>query len=142
MPTTIFGYVEVIMVDKDNSQARVRETYLLANRNPWMLWRLQALRAGYIPPLLPGQIPPELAGIMLGHKDREYAIDPLLEQAKKVRGWQRGLISKFFMVILTVTLLLGSLGIAFSLLSTTRFKVSLVDVLLPRNDEQVILWYK
>ena len=33
-----------------------REAYIMAKRSPWHLWSVQALRAGYVPPLIPGTV--------------------------------------------------------------------------------------
>ena len=41
-----------------------REAYIMAKRSPWHLWSVQALRAGYIPPLIPGTIPPDIPRIL------------------------------------------------------------------------------
>ncbi|HPA46215.1 MAG TPA: hypothetical protein PLZ55_03460 [bacterium] len=41
-----------------------REAYIMAKRSPWHLWSVQALRAGYVPPLIPGTIPPDIPRIL------------------------------------------------------------------------------
>ena len=41
-----------------------REAYIMAKRSPWHLWAAQALRAGYIPPLVPGTIPPDIPQVL------------------------------------------------------------------------------
>ncbi|MFH1742852.1 MAG: hypothetical protein ABIH23_27935 [bacterium] len=41
-----------------------REAYIMAKRSPWHLWAAQALRAGYIPPLVPGTIPPDIPRLL------------------------------------------------------------------------------
>ena len=41
-----------------------REAYIMAKRSPWHLWSVQALRAGYIPPLVPGTIPSDIPRVL------------------------------------------------------------------------------
>jgi len=116
----------------EKEQSQRREVYLLAARNPWLVWRLQALRAGYVPPLLPGEIPPELVGIPLGPRQEEYQIDPLLEQAKRIRNRERRLMRRVFLFIIIGGILLAGMGVFLASRNYTAFKIPLLDVMIPR----------
>lgn len=119
----------------DNERQKKREAYLMASRDPWLVWRLQALRAGYIPPLLPGQIPSDLARIPLGPRQDEYHIEPLLQHADKVRIRERSYIWRAF-IALIVTILIFC-GISFGLAITTgsKFRIGIVDRFLPHIEQ-------
>jgi hypothetical protein len=47
-----------MMTKYEREAARRREAHILAKTSPWHLWASLAQRAGYIPPLIPGAIPP------------------------------------------------------------------------------------
>lgn len=129
-------------MDKNNQMWVQKEAYLLANHDPWLLWRLQALRAGQVPPLLNGKIPPDLAGLTFGKKEKDYDIEPLMKQAKRIRSHERGLIPKFFVILLTGALLIGGFGFYLYTTHGVRFKVPMLNSLLPKNEQTYEIWYK
>ena len=91
----------------EEDRQKRKEAYLLAKGNPWLLWRLQAFRAGYVPPLLPGQIPRDLIGVPLGPQE-DYNAEELVKHANQVRTRERHYLSKMFTIlVITMTLLIG-----------------------------------
>ena len=128
-------------MDRNDFIAHRKEAYLLANRDPWLLWRLQALRAGYVPPLIHGKIPPELHGVRFGQKE-DYDIEPLKEQAQRMKMQERGLIPKLFVILLIGGLLMTGFCYYLYTSASERFKVNLINALMPRNEQQYRPWYK
>lgn len=127
-------------MERNDFIAHRKEAYLLANRDPWLLWRLQALRAGYVPPLVNGKIPPELQDIHFGKKD-DYNIEPLKQQAKRMRGHERGLIPKLFVILVIGALFMGGFCYVLYNSASERFKVNLINALTPRNEQHYQVWY-
>lgn len=128
-------------MDRNDFNTHKKEAYLLANRDPWLLWRLQALRAGYVPPLINGKIPPELLGVRFGQKE-DYDIEPLKEQAHRMKMHERGLIPKLFVILLIGGLLMSGFCYYLYNSASERFKVNLINALMPRNEQQYKTWYK
>ncbi len=128
-------------MDRQSEYIYKKEAYLLANRDPWLLWRLQALRAGYVPPLVNGKIPPELVGVHFGKKE-DYDIEPLKEQAARMRSHERGLIPKLFVILLIGGLLMGGFCYYLYTSTDTKFKINLIHALMPRNEQKIETWYK
>ena len=122
------------MTEKINEKERTQrqEVYLMASRNPWMVWRLQAFRAGYVPPLLPGQIPPELANLS---KNEEYHVEPLLEHTNRIKTRERKLILKLFTIIIIGILLIVGLSVSLSFKQKSRFRFGIIDAIIPRSEE-------
>ncbi|MBN2326840.1 MAG: hypothetical protein JXR73_06775 [Candidatus Omnitrophica bacterium] len=119
----------------DDVKQRRKEAYLLAKGNPWLLWQLQAYRAGYIPPLLPGQIPPELAGVTFGAKD-EYDADELAQHAKDVQNRERHYLAKtFILLIISIGLFIG-LSVFVQYKIGDHFRIPLLDSIIPRMENQ------
>ncbi|NPU99678.1 MAG: hypothetical protein HPY51_21005 [Candidatus Omnitrophica bacterium] len=112
-----------------------REAYLLASRNPWLLWRLKILESGYLPPLVPGEVPPEL--LQITHQiqaSREYHAKPLLDHAKEMRVREKQYFTKIFTILmLTVTLIFG-LSFLLALKQTHKFRIGVIEALLPRAE--------
>ncbi|MGC9327184.1 MAG: hypothetical protein ACP5I1_06100 [Candidatus Hinthialibacter sp.] len=120
---------------KDDVKQKRKEAYLLAKGNPWLLWQLQAYRAGYIPPLLPGQIPPELAGLTFGAKE-EYKAEELAQYAKDIQYRERHFLAKtFILLILSIILFIG-LSIFIHYKIGDHFRIPLLDSFLPRVENQ------
>lgn len=130
---------------QDFSMDRIgkREVRLLASRDPWLLWRLQALRAGYVPPLIPGHIPPDMAGGFIERPrggERPYNIEPLVQQAREERGRIRGLIPRFLLAVMIAVLTMAGAAAFLSTLDGAKFKINLIHALLPRYEEHMDLW--
>ncbi|MBD3265773.1 hypothetical protein GF373_03820, partial [bacterium] len=88
-----------------------KETYLLAARNPWLVWRLRALEAGYVPPLLQGELPPDMTPLL--PKEKEYQSEPLKKHASTVRVKQKSMLFQKMWVAIVISILL-ILGLTFS----------------------------
>lgn len=110
-----------------------REAYLLASRNPWLLWRLKILESGYVPPLVPGEVPPELLRItQQAQAAGDYRLEPLLDHAEAVRNREKHYLLKMFtIVMITVTLVFG-LSFLLALKQTNKFRIGVIEALLPR----------
>jgi hypothetical protein len=108
-----------------------REKYMLASRNTWLIWRLRAIEAGYVPPLLPGKIPPELLDIFT--KDEDYHVEPLIEHAEKMKVYQRNWLSKkvWLSVFIAVMFILG-LTASYQLRDKPQFRIGLIEALTPK----------
>ncbi|MFB3784819.1 MAG: hypothetical protein ACE15F_00475 [bacterium] len=110
-----------------------REAYLLASRNPWLLWRLKILESGYVPPLVPGEVPPELLRItQQAQAAGDYRLEPLLDHAEAMRNREKHYLLKMFtLVMITVTLVFG-LSFLLALKQTNKFRIGVIEALLPR----------
>lgn len=115
---------------EDDRQKR-KEAYLLAKGNPWLLWRLQVFRAGYVPPLLPGRIPRELIGIPLGPQD-DYDAEDLAKHANQVRIRERHYLVKMFTVLMISMALFVGLSMFVQLKMGSRFRIPLIEAMFPR----------
>ncbi len=111
----------------------------MASRNPWMVWRLQALRAGYVPPLLPGQIPPDLAKLPLGLHDADYRVEPLLQHTDRMKQQERKIMSKIFSFILIGILFVAALSISLAFKQNSGFRFGLIDAIIPRSEKVRII---
>src|SRR5690606_18504129 len=98
----------------EKERAKKREAYLLAAKNPWLVWRLQAFREGHTPPLLVGHLPEEYNRIKYKATE-EYSADTLVEHAKTVRKRERVFLRRMVLVLLVGFLLFaaGSFTLAF-----------------------------
>ena len=114
---------------KHNNQS---EMYLMANRNPWLVWRLKALDAGHVPPLLPGRIPPEMARIAFGSEEEAYQPDVLAKHARWFTTNQRRLIRRGFAVCLVGFLLVATVAFLYVWKVGNDYRFGLIDSLLPR----------
>ncbi len=110
-----------------------REAYLLAARNPWLLWRLKILESGYVPPLVPGEVPPDLLRItQQAQSGGDYSVEPLLDHAETMRNREKHYLLKMFtIVMITVTLIFG-LSFLLALKQTNKFRIGVIEALLPQ----------
>jgi hypothetical protein len=108
------------------------EMYLMANRNPWLVWRLKALDAGHVPPLLPGRIPPEMAQAAFGNNEETYEPDVLAKHARWFTSNQRRLIRRGFTVCLIGFLLVATVAFLYVWKVGNDYRFGLIDSLLPR----------
>jgi hypothetical protein len=115
----------------EEDRQKRKEAYLLAKGNPWLLWRLQAFRAGYVPPLLPGRIPPELLGIPLGPPE-DYTAEELVKHANEIRVRERHYLSKMFTVLIISMSLFIGLSIFLQIKTGSRFRIPVLESLIPR----------
>ncbi len=126
----------------EKERNRKKEVYLMASRNPWMVWRLQALRAGYVPPLLQGQIPPDLANIPVGFRDEEYRVEPLLEHATRMKAEDRKIFSKIFSIIIIGIILIAALSFTLAFKQKSKYRFGLIDAIIPRTEETRIIEFR
>jgi len=117
-----------------------KEAYLLASRNPWLVWRLQVLRMGYIPPLLTDKIPPDLLEVTLGAKNREHLeaegeIHPDGTQA--ARPPETKMMTTLLSLLIAGLLLLAGLSLTVAFKGGKHHRLGLIDALLPRSEENV-----
>ena len=117
----------------EESRVRKREEYLLGARSPLLLWRLQALKAGEVPPLLPDKIPHELLQRPPGHVEKEYRIEPLVEHARRVKAKERRIGPKLLWLLLALLLFLTAIGLFTFFAGGPQFRIGLIDVLIPRT---------
>lgn len=123
--------------EKDREQRR--EAYLMASKNPWLVWRLQAFRAGYVPPLILGQIPPDLAHVHLGTRQEEYKIDPLIEHANRYKKQERTFLRKTFILLVLITMLLLGLGITLATQFGSSFRIGILEPHSPRVHSSTLI---
>ncbi len=105
-----------------------REAYLMASRNPYLLWRLQAFRAGHVPPLSMQRIPRELLNLPIP-KEEDYHVEPLIEHAKRYRKKERKTARKVMTVLLLTVVFFFGFLILFSLKDGQSFQIGLVQAL-------------
>ncbi len=110
----------------EEDRQKRKEAYLLAKGNPWLLWRLQAFRAGYVPPLLP-----ELLGIPLGPPE-DYTAEELVKHANEIRVRERHYLSKMFTVLIISMSLFIGLSIFLQIKTGSRFRIPVLESLIPR----------
>lgn len=120
----------------ENERQKRREQYLLASKNPWLLWRLEVYKAGYIPPLVMGKIPPELAKIPLGKKREEYDVEPLIRHAEHVRETERSFVKRAFTTMLITMLLLIALSVTYAVKTGNHFQIGFLDAILHPSQKQ------
>lgn len=109
------------------------ELFAMASRDPWMVWRLKAMEAGYVPPLLPGQVPPEMLRATLGMLDDGYQAKPLVDHAKQFENRQRKSIQKLFTLVLTGFILLATLGFVYAINTESNFSIGFVEALIQQR---------
>ncbi len=108
-----------------------KEAYLLAKGHPWLLWRLQAFRAGYTPPLLPGRIPQELVGVSLG-PDEQYDPENLIKHANIVRIRERNYLVKMFTILMISMGLLIGVSLYLQFKTGDSFRIPIFETLIPQ----------
>ncbi len=114
----------------EEDRLKRKEAYLMAKGNPWLLWRLQAFRAGYIPPLLPGSIPADMIGIPLGPQD-DYNAEQLVKHANNVRVREKSYLAKMFTVLVITATLLFSLSFFLHYKTGSKFRIPMLDSMSP-----------
>lgn len=107
-----------------------RELYLMANRDPWLVWRLKALESGYLPPLLPGKIPPELARETIGSLSENYDIDTLVEHAERYQSKQKVVLRRTFTILVTLFILFTSVALYVYVSMGSNFEVGLIQAIM------------
>jgi hypothetical protein len=112
-----------------------REEFLLAAQNPWLLWRLQAYRAGYIPPLRIGEIPPELARVTIQTQREEYDVRPLVQHARQVRSKQRSFVRRALVLLLVGMSVLVALGISSGVQKNSNFRIEFLEEMISATQE-------
>jgi len=109
-----------------------RETYLLAVRNPWLVWRLQALRAGYVPPLLPGRIPPDMLRLPAARQD-DYRIEPLIKHAKRMHVQQSKLAKRIVTLIVIGFIIIMGMTFTLALREGPSFQIGMIEKMISEN---------
>lgn len=119
------------LMNTDGTQKR--ELFAMANRDPWLVWRLKAIDAGYVPPLLPGQVPPEMLRATLGQLTDQYEAKPLVDHARQYENRRRHTIQKLFTIVLSGFILLATLGVLYAFNSESNFDIGFMETLLKQR---------
>lgn len=109
----------------------------MANRNPWLVWRVKALNAGYIPPLLPGHIPPEMARLAYP-QEQPYEPETLVRHAHFFRSQQSRWIRKGFTLFVVGFLLTVMIAFLYLWKFGADYRFSLIDALSPKIESTVV----
>lgn len=126
------GMMNTETIQKQKEQQN-REACLMAHRDPWLVWRLRALELGYIPPLLPGKVTPEMVKLL--SQEEEYDVQPLLDHTEKVVTTQRHTLAKrLLMTILAGLLLVMGLTYSYSFRDTSTTNFPLLSSLFTKAD--------
>ncbi len=113
------------------------ESYMLANKNPWLLWRLQAFRAGHTPPLIIGQLPQNYAQMASNGQAEHYDIDPLLKHADKIRHKQHNYLKRTFIIVILSVLIFSAISITLAVKDGSKFRIGILDAIVPRIDSRI-----
>ncbi|MEW6236292.1 MAG: hypothetical protein AB1656_12975 [Candidatus Omnitrophota bacterium] len=113
----------------ESEHEQKRETYLLAVRNPWLVWRLQALRAGYVPPLLPGRIPPDMLRLPIARQE-EYHIEPLIKHAKRMHLQESKFAKRIVTLIVIGFIILMGMTFTLALREGPSFQIGIIEKML------------
>lgn len=108
-----------------------REVYMLANRNPWLLWKLQILKSGQLPPLVNGRIPPELASFPF-NRSKEFDSQVLVEHAEQVKAREKKYVWKTFTAIMLAFFLFLGLSYLLAHKYKDEFRIGIVDTFFER----------
>ena len=108
-----------------------REAYIMAKRSPWHLWSAQALRAGYVPPLVPGTIPPDIprllpVGFGFGSLEPPSPLPCVKKSARednRMAAFTRGALGFVFSLIIVVSISL----MVYSIKTGADFQVALLS---------------
>jgi len=120
---------------KQPENNRRREAYVLASKNPWLLWRLEAFREGHTPPLLVGELPHEFSRLSYNnHHVEDYNIDPLLQHADRVRKNENKFVRRMFVVVLIGFLLFSAASITLAIKEGSKFRIGFLDAVIPKNE--------
>lgn len=106
-----------------------KEAYLLASRSPWLVWRLQALKAGYVPPLVHGQIPQGMLKVP-GSNFEDYQIDPLVKHANRVKKRESKLAKRLVFLLSVFAITLMGIVVVYSLMQGSSFRIGLIETLI------------
>ncbi len=120
---------------QNDEHQKKKEAYIMASRDPWLVWRLQALRAGYVPPLLPGQIPANLAHLPLGQPQEEYCAEPLIQHATRVRLREKSFIFRAFIWLIIGFIIFCGLSFALTMTTGGKFRIGILDTLMPHMEQ-------
>lgn len=131
--------IKIYEVQAKKEREQRGEIYVLAAKNPLLVWRLQALRAGYTPPLLLGKIPPEMAKIQIGPTQEEYTIDPLAQHAARVRKETHSYFQRAFTLFVTLMLVICILGFIVRMKMGSSFRVGFLESIVPRVTSEMTL---
>lgn len=115
---------------EDDRQKR-KEAYLLAKGNPWLLWRLQVFRAGYVPRYYRDKSPRELIRIRFRSQD-DYDAEALVKHANQVRSRERHYLAKMFTLLMISMALFIGLSMFVQYKMGNRFRIPLVESMFPR----------
>lgn len=126
-------------MSKQRDRKSDSELYMMANRSPWMVWRLKALDAGYVPPLLPGRIPPEMARIGIADEEEHYEPEQLARHARWFSVQQRNVIRRGFTAFLVGFLLTVSVLVLYLWKVGADYRFGLIDSLKPRVEQSQTL---
>lgn len=85
--------------------------------------------AGYLPPLLPGRIPPEMARATLGSLKDDYESDALIEHARRYQTQHRGMVRRMFTLFVAAFILISSLAFVYAMKTGPNFKIEFLETI-------------
>ncbi len=108
-----------------------REAYILAKKSPWHLWSAQALRQGYIPPLIPGVVPPDIPRLLpvgWNHDDAETSCSlGKLRMEKQAESRWNNFARQAMGYVFSLIILASISLIAYAIMYGGDFQVAMVN---------------
>lgn len=116
------------------SKKTPKNTDSMISRNYWLVFRMRALEAGFVPPLLPSKIPPEW--ISLFQKEDPADIVPFVESEEIAdEKPKQTIFRRLWMSLFVGLLLIVGASYSYHVREKNSYRVGLLDALLPSSTQ-------